>query len=88
MTCIITGCRLVSLDHQTERWGDLHRVGSTYVHNGRNCPVTGVTDQRLPTLTLRRGSEYLMMNDMTVVKDKDADLNDYAVNYIKTGRRS
>lgn len=95
MSCIITGCALVDEAHSRWRWGDLHQVGSAFVHyciqarneyEGWNEQVEDLPKHfgfKYKALTIWPHASPFMRGGVVVVAALDASLNPAATEYLR-----
>lgn len=95
MSCLITGCALVDPAHNRWRWGDLHQVGSAFVHyciQARN--EYDAWQEGTESLPVHFGFKYkalyihehgmpFMRGGVVVVAALDASLNSTATEYLR-----
>lgn len=100
MTCIITGCALVTTWDGAWAWGDLHELAGCYVFNAavipsRTEPVwhhyadakDNVGQKQLRILS-GDASIYFERRGVFVIPKMNAELNEAAAASVEAGRRS
>jgi hypothetical protein len=78
--CVITGCALVAQNEGKWMWGDLHRIGDSFVLNGSSLAPWEYGD--LPNASLKTvyvdSNEYFERRGVAVFHKDAATFNDAA----------
>lgn len=90
--CLITGCALVDDRGQRWTWGDLHRVGDTWVFNSvlRDSETAwrcDVLDDKSRRRILIVKGPFFERRGVIVIAGEAAYLNDVAKEYLERGKR-